>query len=70
MRILGVLLVAAGVLIFVYQGITYKTREKVLDVGALEITKKKEHRVPLSPILGGIVVLSGIVVLIVGERKR
>jgi hypothetical protein len=54
---------------FSYQGITYTTREKVIDVGPLRATVEKEKTIPLPPILGGLSLAAGVVLLIVGARK-
>jgi hypothetical protein len=53
-----------------YQGFTYTSREKVLDIGPLHATAEREKTVSLPPIVGGIAVASGVVLLVVGARKR
>jgi len=67
--IIAVILIAAGVLVLAYQGITYTTREKVVDLGPLQMTAEKTKTFPLPPILGGIAVVGGIVLLVMGTRK-
>jgi len=69
MRILALVLIVVGVLIFAYPVITYTTRDEVVDLGPLEVTQEERHRVPLSPILGGVAVVAGIVLLVTGRRK-
>jgi len=66
--ILAVILIAAGVLVLAYQGITYTTREKVVDLGPLQMTAEKTKTFPLPPIFGGIALVGGIVLLVVGKR--
>lgn len=66
---LGVALILLGVVAFVYQGITYTTREKVIDVGPLQATVDKKETIPLPPLVGGLALVGGIVLLIVGVRK-
>ena len=51
--LIGIVLIALGLVAVVYQGITYTTREKVVDLGPLKITAQKEKTIPLPPILGG-----------------
>ena len=63
LKILGIILIAVGVLLFVYKGITYKTREKVFDVGPLQVTQEKTQTFPFSPVLGGAALVGGIVLL-------
>jgi len=67
--ILAVILIIVGVLVFAYQGITYTTREKVVDLGPLQMTAEKTKTFPLPPILGGIALVGGIVLLAVGNRR-
>jgi len=52
-----------------YQGITYTTREKVLEVGPIKATAEKEKTIPLPPILGGLALAGGVVLLAVGARR-
>jgi hypothetical protein len=54
---------------FAYQGITYTTREKVIDLGPLQATVDTKKTLPLPPLVGGLALVSGIVLLIVGARK-
>jgi drug/metabolite transporter (DMT)-like permease len=65
---LGVILVVLGVLALVYQGFTYTTQKKVLDVGPIQATKQEHHTVPLPPILGALALIGGVVIL-VSDRK-
>jgi hypothetical protein len=51
--IAGIVLIIAEAIALGYQGITYTTREKIIQVGPIEATKKTEKTIPLSPILGG-----------------
>jgi hypothetical protein len=68
MKPLGVILVILGVLALVYQGFTYTTQKKVLDVGPIQATKAEHHTVPLPPILGALALIGGVVIL-VSDRK-
>jgi hypothetical protein len=54
---------------FAYQGITYTTREKVIDVGPLQATVDNKETIPLSPLVGGLALVGGIALLIVGKGK-
>jgi hypothetical protein len=55
--------------VFAYQGITYTTREKVVDLGPLQMTAEKTKTFPLPPILGAVALVGGIVLLVVGKRS-
>jgi len=56
--------------IFAYQGITYTTRKKVLDIGPIHATRDEDHTIPLPPIIGVVALVGGIVVLVAGQRKQ
>ncbi len=68
-RLIGIILIVVGAVVLAYHGITYTTREKILQIGPLEATKKTEKTIPLPPLLGG-VALAGGIVLIIMETKR
>lgn len=67
--LVGVALIVLAIVAFAYQGITYTTREKVIDLGPLQATVDTKKTVPLSPLLGGLALAGGIVLLVVGTRK-
>jgi hypothetical protein len=68
-QILGIALIVLGVIAFAYQGITYTTQEKVLDVGPLKATVEKEKTIPLPPIVGAAALAGGIVLLAMGRKS-
>ncbi len=67
--LLGIILIVIGIVAFAYQGITYTTREKVVDLGPLQVTAEKTKTLPLPSIVGGIALVGGIVLLVMGGRK-
>ena len=67
--LIGIILIAIGIFAFAYQGISYTTREKVVDFGPIHMTAEKTRTLPLSPIVGGISLVGGIVLLVVGKKK-
>jgi uncharacterized membrane protein len=67
--IVGIVLIVIGVVALAWGGFTYTTREKVIDAGPLQVSADKEHRVPFSPVLGGICLVGGIVLVAIGNRK-
>jgi len=66
---IGIILIVIGVIALAYQGITYTTREKVVDIGPIQMTADKTKTIPLPPIVGGIALLGGIVLVVAGGRK-
>jgi len=67
--VVGIFLIAIGIISLVYQGITYTTREKILEIGPLEAHKEEKKTIPLPPILGGLALAGGIVLVIYGAKK-
>jgi hypothetical protein len=65
----GIALIILGVLALAYQGITYTTREKVIDLGPLKASVDKEKSIPLPPIVGALALAGGVALVIVGARK-
>lgn len=68
--ILGFVLVALGVLALAYQGITYRSRETIVDIGPVQATAERDRTLPLPPVLGIVAVVGGAALLIAGSRKR
>ena len=67
--ILGIALVVLGVISLAYQGLTFKTREKVLDIGPITATKETKRTIPLPPILGGLALAGGVVIVVAAARR-
>jgi uncharacterized membrane protein len=66
----GIILVVLGILALAYQGFSYTLPKKEVDVGPLHVTKEERHTVPLPPVLGGLALIGGIVVLVMDRRER
>ena len=67
--LVGIALIVLGVVAFGYQGITYTSREKIIDIGPIQATADTEKTIPLSPVLGGLALVGGIVLVVVGAKK-
>jgi UDP-N-acetylmuramyl pentapeptide phosphotransferase/UDP-N-acetylglucosamine-1-phosphate transferase len=65
----SILMIILGVVALTYQGITYTTTEKAIDIGPLQITAERTHAIPLLPILGGIAIVGGLVLFFVSRRN-
>jgi len=65
----GIVLIVIGVVAFAYQGITYTSREKVVDIGPLQASVDTKKTIPLSPVLGGLALAGGILLVVAGTRK-
>jgi drug/metabolite transporter (DMT)-like permease len=69
MKILGIILIVAGILMFVFTGINFQTEKKVVDVGPVEINKKENKRVAWPTYAGAIVAVIGVVLVVADRRK-
>ena len=67
--LIGLILIVVGVIALAYQGITYTTREKILDVGPLEATAERQKTIPLPPLVGGAALVGGLLMIFVGAKK-
>ena len=67
-KVLGLILIALGLLGLAWGGFTYTTKEKVVDLGPIHATRDETHNVPLPPIAGAVAVIGGIVLLISAKR--
>jgi hypothetical protein len=69
MALIGVLLLVLGLGALVYQGITYTSRETVIDIGPVHATADRQKTLPLPPVVGIAAVAGGVVLLVAGMRK-
>ena len=65
----GIAIILLGIVALAYQGITYTSREKVGDIGPRQASVDTQKTIPLSPLMGGLVLLGGIVLVVVGLKK-
>jgi hypothetical protein len=70
MTIAGAVLIVLGVVALIYQGITYTSRETVIDIGPLHATADQQKTLPLPPVLGALAVAGGVALLFAGARSR
>jgi len=69
-NLVGILLIIFGIVTLAYQGFTYTKHEKVAEVGSLEVTANTEKTVYFPPILGGLCLVAGVVLVIIGRRGK
>ena len=69
MKTIGIILLAIGLLMTVITGFTFVTKEKVVDVGPLEVNKQERHPIYWSPITGLVLAGGGVVLLVLSRRK-
>jgi hypothetical protein len=69
MKLIGIVLIVLGVVGLVAGGISWTEREKVVDLGPLEVTTENRESIPLPPIIGGLLLVAGVVLLVANGRK-
>lgn len=67
--IFAIILIALGIVSLGYQGITYTTREKVIDIGPVTMTADKTNTISVPPIIGAIALVGGIGLLVLGRKE-
>ncbi|MEY4483613.1 MAG: hypothetical protein RL693_1065 [Verrucomicrobiota bacterium] len=67
--IIAMVLIAIGIIAFAYQGITYTTTEKAIDLGPIQVTAEKTHTIPLPPVVGAITLVGGVILLLTAGKK-
>ncbi len=66
--VIGIILVVLGLFALAYQGITYTTQEKVVDLGPVKVEAEKEKTIPLPPVVGAAAIAAGLVLVFLGRR--
>jgi UDP-N-acetylmuramyl pentapeptide phosphotransferase/UDP-N-acetylglucosamine-1-phosphate transferase len=66
----AIVLIVVGALVLAYQGINYTRQKDVVDMGSVHITKETHEQIPIPPILGGLALIGGIVLLVVGAKSK
>jgi hypothetical protein len=68
-KIMALVLIALGIIAFVYQGISYQSQDRIVDLGPLHVTAERTHTLPLPPIAGAVALLGGVALLIFDRKK-
>lgn len=69
MKAIGIVLIVLGVIGLAYGGLTWTSKEKVVDIGPVEVTQNKTQSLPLPPIVGGIFLVAGVIMLVGGGKR-
>jgi uncharacterized membrane protein YidH (DUF202 family) len=67
-KILGIVLIVLGLVVLAYGGISWTERDTVIDAGPIEVTREDTERLPIPPIIGGLILTAGVVLLVVRRR--
>jgi UDP-N-acetylmuramyl pentapeptide phosphotransferase/UDP-N-acetylglucosamine-1-phosphate transferase len=69
-RIAGIILIAIGLIGLIWGGISWTDTKTVVDLGPIQATAQERETIPITPIVGGIALVAGIVLLVVPGRRR
>lgn len=69
MKLVGILLIVAGIAGVIYGGFSYTSHKKAVDMGPIQIEKTEHHNVPIPPILGVVGIVTGGALLFLGRRE-
>jgi len=67
-RVIGIVVIVLGAIMIIYSGFNFVTREKVVEIGPIKITRENNHPVQWSPIVG-VVLLVGGILIVVSDKK-
>jgi drug/metabolite transporter (DMT)-like permease len=67
---IGIILIVLGILMLLYNSFNFTTTEKVVDIGPIQVNKEVNHPIAWSPIIGIVLVVGGVVLLVVGNKKN
>ncbi len=67
-KIIGIVLIVVGLIGLAYGGLTYTTRESVVDLGPIHASREKTHNIPLPPIAGGLALIGGIALIVTSKK--
>jgi hypothetical protein len=67
--LIGILLIIFGIAVLGYQGITYTKREKIAQVGDIQVTADTEKTIYFSPLVGGLSLIAGVILLVIRKKQ-
>ena len=69
MRLVAILLIVVGAVGLLYSGFSYTTQKEVVNIGSLKITADDQKTIPIPPIVGGLMLAGGVVMLVYGRKN-
>jgi hypothetical protein len=67
--LLGIILIVLGIIAIGYQGITYTTHKRIVDLGPIQATKTEHKTIPISPLLGALALIGGVGLVLAGRKE-
>jgi len=69
-RNLGIILIIAGAIMLIWSGVSFTKKEKVVDIGPLQVSVDKKQRLTWPPYLGGALIVGGVILVITDKKRR
>ena len=69
-RMVGLVLVAIGMVILLWGGVFWTDRDTIVDAGPLEIQTEDREGVALPPIIGALALVGGVILVLIPSRRR
>jgi drug/metabolite transporter (DMT)-like permease len=69
MKIIGIVLIIAGVAALIYGGFTYTSQKKAVDLGPIQVEKTEHHSIPVPPLLGVVAIIGGGALVYFGAKE-
>ena len=69
-KVAGLVLVAVGVVILLWGGVFWTDRDTIVDAGDIELTRQSREGIAVPPIVGGVVLVAGILLVLLPQRRR
>ena len=70
MKTIGIILIVVGLVMLIIRGVNYTQKEKVVDLGRIEINKEEKKTVTWPLYAGGVAVVAGIALVLVGRKEK
>ena len=69
-RIVGLVLVIIGLISLMLGGISWTREKTIVDIGPIQARSQERETIPLPPILGGVALVAGALLLFIPSRAR
>jgi len=70
MKALGIVLIVLGLVGVAYGGFSWTRKKPVVDAGPIEVTTDKHERLPISPAIGAVLLVAGVVMVVAPAARR
>ena len=67
--VVGALLILAGVIMLAVGGFSFSSRERIAEVGPVEVTAERERSLAMPPALAGLAIVGGLVLIVASSRR-